>query len=45
VGVELQTTANGSLYRVVRYESQGFWVSYHRSQGSVQTVTVTIQKI
>jgi len=45
VGGELQTTANGSLYRVVRYESLGFWVSYNRSQGTVPTVTVTIQKI
>jgi outer membrane protein assembly factor BamE (lipoprotein component of BamABCDE complex) len=45
VGAELQPTANGSLYRVVRYESLGYWVSYHRSQGAVQTVTVTIQKI
>ena len=45
VSGELQTTANGSLYRVVRYESQGFWVSYNRSQGAVPTVTITIQKI
>lgn len=45
VGGELQTTANGSLYRVVRYTSLGFWVSYNRSQGTVPTVTITIQKI
>lgn len=45
VGGELELTANGSHYRVERYESLGFWVSYHRSQGTVATVTVTMQKI
>lgn len=45
VGGELELTANGSRYRVERYESLGFWVSYHRSQGTVATVTVTMQKI
>lgn len=45
VGVELETIANGSLYRLVRYESQGFWASYHRTQSPVPNVTVTLQKI
>ncbi|MEK6282959.1 MAG: hypothetical protein AABN95_21585 [Acidobacteriota bacterium] len=44
-GGELEKTANGSLYRIVRYESLGFWVSYNRTTGPVTTVTVTIQKI
>jgi len=44
VGGELETTANGSLYRIVRYESLGFWVSYNRTTGRMATVTVTIQK-
>ncbi len=43
VGGELNGTANGSLYRMVRYESLGFWVSYNRTTGPVATVTVTIQ--
>jgi outer membrane protein assembly factor BamE (lipoprotein component of BamABCDE complex) len=42
---ELGLTANGSLYRMVRYESQGFWVSYNRTNGAVPMVTITIQKI
>ena len=42
---ELETTANGSLYKLVRYESQGFWASYHRTKSAVPTVTVTLQKI
>lgn len=45
VGGELERTVNESLYRVVRYESLGFWVSYNRTTGLVATVTVTIQKI
>ena len=43
VGGELEKTANGSLYRMVRYESLGLWVSYNRTTGPM-TVTVTIQK-
>jgi hypothetical protein len=45
VGGELEKSADGSMYRVVRYESQGFWVSYNRTTGAATTVTVTIQKI
>jgi len=44
VGGELKST-NGSLYRLARYESMGFWVSYYRTIGPVPSVTVTIQKI
>jgi hypothetical protein len=42
---ELGVTANGSLYRLVRYESLGFWVSYNRTTGTVPMVSITIQKI
>lgn len=45
VGGELEGTANGSMYRIVRYESLGFWVSYNRTTGPMTTVTVTMQKI
>jgi len=41
----LERTANGSLYRSVRYERLGFWVSYNRMSSPVTSVTVTIQKI
>ena len=44
VGGELNTT-NGSLYKLARYASLGFWVSYHRTTGPIATVTVTIQKM
>ncbi len=42
---ELEKTLNGSLYRMVRYESLGFWVSYNRTTGSMPMVTITIQNI
>ena len=45
VGAEPATTPDGSLYKMVRYESQGFWVSYSRTAGPVIIVTVTIQKM
>lgn len=45
VGAEPVTTPDGSLYKMVRYESQGFWVSYSRTAGPVIIVTVTIQKM
>jgi hypothetical protein len=41
VGAELLQRTDGSLYQVVRYEKEGFWVSYNKSPGG--TVTVTIQ--
>lgn len=45
VGAELETKENGSLYKVVYYENQGFWVSYSRTAGPVIIVTITIQKM
>lgn len=45
VGSELDNRPDGSAYKVVRYPSQGFWVSYNRTAGPVMIVTITIQKI
>lgn len=45
VGVELETRANGSQHKLVRFASQGFWASYHRTKGPVSNVTVTLQKL
>ena len=44
VGAELETKENGSLYNVVHYENQGFWVSYSRTAGVI-ILTITIQKM
>jgi hypothetical protein len=46
VGDDIQSRPDGSLHKVVRRESQGFWVSYSRTApGSVVIVTITIQKL
>jgi hypothetical protein len=45
VGGELEPTANGGLYKIVRYQHSGYWVSYHRTTGAVVVVTITMQKI
>ena len=44
VGTDLELN-NGSLYKMVRYENLGFWVSYNRTAGPVIIVTITIQKM
>ena len=45
VGGDLELEPNGSHYKIVRYESLGFWVSYNRTAGPVVTVTITIQRM
>jgi len=44
VGPEITTHPDGSMYAMVRYQSQRFWVSYSRTAGPVSVVTITIQK-
>lgn len=36
---------DGSIYKMVRYQEAGFWVSYSRLAGDNAMVTVTIQKL
>jgi hypothetical protein len=45
VGGEPEQQPNGHFYRIVRYESHGFLVSYNRSTGTMPLVTITIQKM
>jgi outer membrane protein assembly factor BamE (lipoprotein component of BamABCDE complex) len=44
VGGELEKEANGSLYKLVRDQGRGLWVSYNRTPGPMSVVTITIQK-
>jgi len=44
VGPDVEVKANGAIYKLVRYEGLGFWVSYNRSASQVPIVTITIQK-
>jgi hypothetical protein len=45
IGPSIDEMTDGSLYKLVRYEAQKFWVSYNRTAGASPIVTITIQKI
>ena len=42
VGEELLQKPDGSLFRMVLYDSERFWVSYCKSASAVPVVTITI---
>ena len=42
VGEDLLQRPDGSLFRMVRYDSERFWVSYYKSASAVPVVTITI---
>ena len=42
VGEGLEQKPNGSSFKMVRYEAEGFWVSYNKSASAVPVVTITI---
>ena len=42
VGEGLQQRPDGSLFRMVLYDSERFWVSYNKSTSEVPVVTITI---
>lgn len=44
VGANVQAKPDGSIYKMVRYEQFGFWVSYNRTASNPAIITVTIQK-
>lgn len=45
VGDNIQTKPDGSMYKLVRYDQLGFWVSFNRTAGELGITTVTIQRI
>ena len=45
VGDNIQTKPDGSMYKLVRYEQLGFWVSFNRTAGEPAVISVTIQKL
>lgn len=44
VGADIQMKPDGSMYKLVRYDQLGFWVSYNRTATVVPVITITIQK-
>lgn len=45
MGANIQVKPDGSMYKLVRYEQLGFWVSFNRTAGDLALITVTIQKM
>ena len=43
--VPLEKSADGRVYKLIRYPESGYWVAYSSSAGENLTVTVTIQKL
>ena len=45
VGPDVDVKPDGSMYKLVRYDNLGFWVSYNRTANTaVMMVSITIQK-
>lgn len=44
-GADIETKADGSKHKLVRYPKAGYWVSYSRTAGDSPIVTITIQKM
>ncbi|HEX7333645.1 MAG TPA: hypothetical protein VF290_19245 [Pyrinomonadaceae bacterium] len=42
VGEDLMERPDGSLFRMVTYKSERFWVSYNKNPATTGTVTITI---
>lgn len=45
VGAEIEAKADGSMYKLVRYQSAGYWVSCNRTANPSPIITVTMQRI
>lgn len=44
-GADVETKADGSKHKLVRYPKAGYWVSYSRTAGDTPIITITIQKM
>lgn len=44
-GSDIEAKADGSIYKMVRYQKAGYFVAYSRTAGNEPMVSVTIQKI
>lgn len=44
-GEDAEVKADGSIFKLVRYPKSGYWISYNRSGGTDQVVSLAFQKI
>jgi hypothetical protein len=45
LGVALAPAADGTIYKLVKYPTAGYWVSYSRTAGDAPIVTVVMQRL
>ncbi len=45
LGEDVKKEVDGSIYKLVRYPSAGYWVSYNRTAGGDATIIITMQVI
>jgi len=43
-GSDVQPKPDGSIYRLVRYPKQGYWLSFNRTGGTSPMTSITLQK-
>ncbi|HYH87557.1 MAG TPA: hypothetical protein VEX60_19030 [Pyrinomonadaceae bacterium] len=44
LGTDVQAREDGSVYKIVKYERAGYWVSYSRTAGDIPIVTVSMKR-
>lgn len=44
LGAEVESNADGSMYKMVTYKQAGYWVAYSRTAGDSPLVMITMQK-
>lgn len=44
-GEDAETKPDGSIFKMVRYPKAGYWISYNRSGGTDQVISLAFQKI
>jgi len=45
LGVDVDVSTDGSMYKMIRYPKSGYWISYNRTAGDTGMVSITMQKI
>lgn len=45
LGVDVEVSPDGSMYKMIRYPKSGYWISYNRTPGTAGMVSITMQKI
>ena len=44
-GSDVESKADGSRYRMVRYPKAGYWITYNRTPGEAPMISITLQKL